>query len=300
MQPLSHGFTSPLRYPGGKGMLANFAKLVFSLNNLLDGHYVEVYAGGASIAWSLLFEKYVQYVHINDLSKPVYAFWLSALKYTEDLCRLIYDTPVTIEEWHRQKAIQLKPCNHSLLELGFSTFFLNRTNRSGILGGGVIGGKTQSGKWKIDVRFNKHDLIARIQRIARHSSRISVYNEDASEFIKSHLPSIPERSLVYLDPPYYTKGEGLYENHYTYEDHMKIAKLVALHIRQPWIVSYDNTPQIVALYQRFRSMEYDLRYSAQERYAGSEIMFFSDDLVIPEVKNPAHIKLREAASSTLL
>ncbi len=73
----THSFTSPLRYPGGKGMLTNFAKLLISLNKLKGGDYVEVYAGGASIAWALLFDGYVKHVHINDISKPIYSFWKS-------------------------------------------------------------------------------------------------------------------------------------------------------------------------------------------------------------------------------
>lgn len=291
MQNFAHGFTSPLRYPGGKGMLANFTKLVVSQNDLLDGHYVEVYAGGAGIAWTLLFDEYVQHVHINDISKSVYAFWKSVLEYTDELCKLIQDTPVTMDVWNRQKEVQSKLDGHSILDLGFSTFFLNRTNRSGILKGGVIGGKGQLGKWKIDARFNKRDLIARIQRIARYSGRINVYNCDASDFIRDNVSKLPKRSLVYLDPPYYVKGEGLYEDHYTHEDHVRIAKLVVSRIKQPWIVSYDNTPQITEIYSGFRNIKYDLSYSAQERYSGSEIIFFSRELKIPTVNNPSQVKL---------
>jgi len=298
MIPLSHGFTSPLRYPGGKGMLANFAKLILSQNNLLDCHYVEVYAGGASLAWELLFEEYVHHIHINDISKQLYSFWISVLNYTDDLCRLIHDTPVTVDEWHHQKIIHHNPSHHSLLRVGFSTFFLNRTNRSGILRGGIIGGKQQSGKWGIDARFNKVDLIARIRKIARYSSRISVYNEDASNFIKLHLGNIPKRSLVYLDPPYFLRGKKLYENHYTHDDHATIANLISNFIKRPWIVSYDNNPEIVKLYCTFRNLEYALSYSAQDRYNGSEIMFFSNDLIIPVVSNPTRIKLGKLLPSS--
>lgn len=274
--------------------MANFAKLVLFLNHLLDGHYIEVYAGGASIAWSLLFEEYIQHVHINDISKPVFAFWHSVIESTDELCRLIRDTPVSMDEWCRQKRVQTKPGEHSLLELGFSTFFLNRTNRSGILKGGVIGGKGQSGEWKMNARFNKEDLIARIERIAGYSNRISIYNCDAAEFICHYLPRLPERSLVYLDPPYFRKGAGLYEDHYTHDDHLRIAQLVP-NIKQPWIVSYDNTPEIVRMYEGFGSIEYSLSYSAQQRYAGSEIIFFGEALAMPEVTNPAHVSLRETA-----
>lgn len=71
-----------------------------------------------------------------------------------------------------------------MLTIGFSTFFLNRTNRSGILKGGVIGGKNQEGQWKLDARYNKSDLISRIQKISKNRERIDLYNMDAIDFIK--------------------------------------------------------------------------------------------------------------------
>jgi DNA adenine methylase len=283
-----HTFTSPLRYPGGKGVLADFFKLVIRENELLDGHYAEVYAGGAGVAWPLLFGEYVQRVYINDLNKSVYVFWSIALHQSEEFCKLVRDTPVTIEEWRRQRIIQLEPTKYTQLELAFSTFFLNRTNHSGIISGGVIGGKAQSGKWKLDARFNKQDLVARIERLARYADRVNLYNLDATAFISEVLPKLPLRTLVYLDPPYFAKGNDLYEDRYAPEDHATIAGLVAT-IKQPWIVSYDDVPQIENLYRSYRKLTYSISYSAQARYLGAEVMFFSPMLVIPRVKNPTHV-----------
>ncbi len=287
----NHSYTSPLRYPGGKGALANFIKVVVSQNNLLDGDYVEVYAGGAGIAWSLLFEEYVQRVHVNDLNKQLMAFWRSVMQHTDEICRLIQDTPVTMEEWYRQREIQDKPDDHSMVEVGFSTFFLNRTNRSGILKGGVIGGKNQTGAWKIDARFNRKDLAQRVQRIGRYGNRVRLYNEDGEDFITNILPNLSQKSLVYLDPPYYNKGQELYENHYEKEDHARIADLVVNHISQPWVVSYDGTPEIMELYRKNRNIQYNISYSANERYAGPEVIFYKRGLKIPTIPNPTMVKL---------
>jgi len=282
--------TSPLRYPGGKGVLANFVKLVISENALLDGHYVEVYAGGASVAWRLLFEEYVQVVHINDINKAVMAFWQSVLYETDALCRLIQDTAVTVDEWKKQRNVQNTLEDHSQLEIAFSTFYLNRTNRSGILQGGIIGGKGQHGEWKIDARYNKSDLVQRIQRIARYSARIRLYSQDAAHFIQAIIPILPQKTLIYLDPPYFHKGQKLYENHYGPQDHAAIAKLVST-IERPWIVSYDGCAEIEALYKQFEMKKYNISYSAQTRYAGSEVIFFSPTTVAPSVSNPATVKL---------
>jgi len=284
-------FNTPLRYPGGKAKLTNFIKLVFEENDLLDGHYVEPYAGGAGIALALLYQSYVNTIHLNDLNPAVYAFWHSVLSNNEALCRLIHDTPVTMDEWVKQRNVMLNPKRHDKLALGFATFFLNRTNRSGILMGGVIGGKGQGGEWKLDVRFNKPDLINRVEKLALYSSRIKLYNLDAANLILTVLPNLPTKTLVYLDPPYYVKGKGLYQNHYTHEDHKAIAKQVQKEIKLPWIVSYDYAPEILEMYTKSRSIVYGLNYSAQDKYEGMEAMFFSKKLVIPDVANPSKLKV---------
>lgn len=283
-------FGTPLRYPGGKGKLTEYLKLVIVQNELVSGDYVEPYAGGSGIAINLLLQGYVSHIHLNDINRSVYAFWYSVLNETDRLCEMITGTEVTIDEWYHQKMVQKNSTDHSLLELGFSTFFLNRTNRSGILTGGVIGGKNQTGKWKLDARYNKEDLISRIERIYLNKDKISLYNSDAEMFIKNTLPCLPEKTLVYLDPPYYVKGQGLYENHYAHDDHLKIAELVQNDIKHPWIVSYDNVSEIADMYKNAESIVYGINYSAQNRYEGSEIMFFSNELQIPDIENPSNLK----------
>jgi len=285
---------SPLRYPGGKRKLANYIKLVFQYNSLLDGHYVEPFAGGAAIALSLLYSEYASHIHINDISRPIFAFWHSVLNDTNELCSLIQETEVSMDEWEKQKSIQDRSDQVSILELGFSTFFLNRTNRSGILGGGVIGGKEQAGTYKISARFNKANLINRIRRVARYRSRISLYNHDAKEFINTSGTQFPSRTLVYLDPPYYKKGKGLYEDFYEHNDHLQISKMIA-DLKHRWIVSYDQTREIQEMYSNFPQVTYSLSYSTANRYKGTEVMFFSNNLIIPPIKNPANISNRTFA-----
>ncbi|MGF1630623.1 MAG: DNA adenine methylase [Kiloniellaceae bacterium] len=277
-------FDSPLRYPGGKGRLSQYVIELIEMNDLVGGHYVEPYAGGAGIAISLLYLEYVSHIHLNDLSKSVFSFWHSVKTEPEALCRLVRDTPISVREWKRQKAIQTSP-DADTLALGFSTFFLNRTNRSGIIRGGIIGGKKQTGAWKIDARFNRAGLIQRIEKIASYGPRISLYNKDAAEFLTTSLKAIPKSALVYLDPPYYSKGQKLYENHYQHGDHAKIALLVGA-IRQKWIVSYDNSPALCKLYSRYRRQTFDLLYSAQTHYTGDEVMIFCDDLKTPGAVEP--------------
>jgi len=274
---------TPLRYPGGKGALAPYIKELMKENRLLDGEYVEAYAGGAAIGLELLFHDYVSRIHINDLSRPVYAFWHSVL----NLCKLIRDTPLTLKAWDRQKLVFKNQKDFGDLTLGFATFFLNRTNRSGILNAGIIGGRDQTGPWKIDARFNRDELIYRIESIAKMQQRINLTRMDALKFIKSGMQKWPAKTLIYLDPPYYEKGRDLYYDFYEHDDHEALAKFVTGKlVRQRWIVSYDNIPAVRELYRGCQRLTYGLGYSARDRREGAEVIFFSDLIRVCPLRGP--------------
>ncbi len=287
------GFTlSPLRYPGGKSRLAGFVKALREETRLQGGAYVEPFAGGAGIAWALLFEGIVTRVHLNDLDPAVYAFWKSVRDQTDLLCRMVLDTPVSMATWRRQKAIIRDPGEYSLLQLGFATFFLNRTNRSGVIRGGVIGGMNQGGSWKLGCRYNKTDLINRIQKIAAHREKVALYHLEAKHFIKQILPNLPRGSLTFADPPYYGRGQSLYLDVYGAADHAELAKEIGGIKTHRWMVSYDNSPAIRRLYARNNSERFRLSYSVADRYLGSELLFFSPGLRIPLYAIPSYPKTR--------
>jgi len=271
---------SPLRYPGGKGKLAPFLKTLFRYNNLCDGTYVEPYAGGAAIGLALLLGGYAWEIIINDIDPLVHAFWWSVLNDSESLSRKIKDTPVGMETWNRQKLVHLHPEQHSKTDIGFATFFLNRTNRSGILNAGVIGGKDQEGPYKIDARYNKEDLLERISLIAKYKGRIKLFNLDAYDLINRLLPALTPKCLLYFDPPYFNKGKLLYSNFYSKDDHARMAALIRK-LSLPWVVTYDDVPEVRTLYSGEKFVDFDISYSAHlSRPRGAEIMFYRN-LVLP-------------------
>lgn len=283
-KPIPSGRFSPLRYPGGKGKLAAFVADVVKTNKLSDGLYVEPYAGGAAVAWELLLTGVVRNVAINDVSWPIYAFWVSVLNRTDDLIAMIRDTPVNVETRARVKEAFMKRSDLSELDTAFAMFFLNRTNRSGILNGGMIGGKAQTGPWKLDARYNKEELIDRIIRIARMRRRITVTKMDAVAFLRSQAPTWNAKTLVYLDPPYFDKGPDLYPNFYKHGDHAGVAAAVRELRGIPWIVSYDDVRPIHDLYAGSTWLQYTIGYSARDRVRGREAMFSSAGLTLPAVK----------------
>lgn len=275
-------FYTPLRYPGGKRRLVAFVGRLLEVNQLWNIQYVEPCAGGASIALALLYGEYASSIYINDLSRPVFAFWHTALNDAEELCNRIERTAVTTDEWHRQRAVYENSDAADLFDLGFAAFFLNRTNRSGIIGGGVIGGKDQTGRWKLDCRFTKDDLIPRIKRIRRYRNRIHLFRQEALDFTDDVVAGLHGNVLAFYDPPYIEKGQGLYLDNYDLEDHRKLANRVG-RLDQPWIVTYDYDAAVRSeLFRGNRRLSFELSYSAQHRRHGREAMFFADRLYLPD------------------
>jgi len=275
---------SPLRYPGGKGKLFKKIKLLLELTKQNEIVYVEPYAGGAGLALELLFKNVVSRIILNDYDIAIYAFWYSVLNNKDQLVSLIEETPICMDEWYRQKEIQDNKYKYSerLLELGFSTFYLNRTNRSGIIKGGVIGGKNQDQVYKMDCRFNKRNLIDRINRIYAKKDLITISNFKTEELIANQYKVLTKSHFIFFDPPYYKKGPGLYTNFYDHNDHLILEKLINENIQVPYIITYDNHDEISRIYKNYNRIDFDITYSASQHKVGSEILIYdSFNLEIP-------------------
>ena len=272
--------TSPLRYPGGKTCLLQLVSTILKVNRIERRNYAEPYAGGCGLALALLYEGYVSDIHINDIDPSIWTFWHSVLHQTDELAYMIAKTPITIDEWQRQREIHMAQNADDTLALGFSTFFLNRTNRSGIIkNAGVIGGLKQTGPYKIDCRFNRDDLIRRVRRVAKYRSRIHLYHRDALDFIESLCNLLPT-TFFCVDPPYSNKGSSLYTNFYDPSDHATLASYL-LSIKSPWIVTYDKDPAITNIYRDRRQFEFDLNYSVKTKRVGTELLIASKGLRLP-------------------
>ena len=272
---------SPLRYPGGKIRFYPIAREILQLNNLINCTYIEPFAGGAGLALQLLFSGDVKRIVINDYDPHIYAFWDAVLNHNEALCALIEKTPVTMNQWNLQKTVY-KTCDLSdVLKLGFATFFLNRTNVSGVLTAGVIGGKSQNGRYKLDARYCKEDLIQKIKKIAEYKNQILLFNDDCFElFSRPEIRKI-RKTFVFFDPPYVDKGAQLYKSSFKESDHIALSEKI-LKCNRNWIVTYDKSPLIADLYSKCRIGTWNVTYATSTKRGVSEYVIFKDDLKIPK------------------
>jgi DNA adenine methylase len=272
-------YLSPLRYPGGKGRLAKFVAHLLSQQRPRATRYVEPFAGGAGVGLRLLVDEHVDEIVINDLNPGIAAFWRSVFERSDELLEKLTTCEVTVDEWHRQRAVYLdEPVDD--VDFGFALFFLNRTNRSGILDARPIGGYEQSGRWKIDARFDRDGLGRRFRALARYGSRVTVCEQDGIELIGTQIEE--PRNFVYADPPYLQKGDHLYLDTLQWEDHVRLAELLRHGGR--WLLTYDADPRVTdELYEGLRCVEFSMSHSAAIQHTGKEYAVFSPALAVPSL-----------------
>jgi len=268
-----YGITTPLRYPGGKSALTGlFASLIKNTENKITT-YIEPFAGGAGAAISLLENDVVENIVINDYDIAVYSFWKSVVENSTRFIKKIRNTEISIEEWKRQRYIYNKMSSQNALSVGFAFFYLNRTNRSGIVTGGVIGGISQAGDYRLDARFNKEALINKIENITKFKKHIFVSNLDGIRTFKKYVNK--KNCFIYLDPPYVEKSGKLYFNVFSQDEHIKLSSTLIENPQTNWMLTYDTNNLIKTLYAQIPLFNYDLNYSAQTKKKASELLICS-------------------------
>ncbi len=279
MSPFSNRYFSPLRYPGGKRRIYDFIKELITLNNLGGLTYIEPYMGGAGVALRLLYENVMEKAILNDFDTTIFKFWSIVLYETSDFVKWLSNVEVNIENWFYYRDIYKNWNSHSDFDVACSVFFLNRTNVSGVINGGMIGGFKQVGKYNICSRFNKTELTRRIELVGRLSDRIQLYNLDGVALMEK-ITQNKNESFSYIDPPYVKKGKGLYMNFLNTEDHEKLAIFLKTY-EKSWILSYDDSQIIKDLYSEKENVKYYLSHSTSNK-KGVELLFFSQGI---EYKN---------------
>lgn len=273
---------SPLRYPGGKSDFVATAFEIFEKSGFTGLPVVEPYAGSAAVSLGLLDFGLTSHVTLLERDPLLYCFWASVFDRPDELIAAFQDLPITIDTWHRLRPLLLveKPNKRQFLEVGLAGLFFNRTNFSGILNAGPIGGKGQRSKYKVDCRTNKDEIISRLLALAMFSGKVDVHFGDAIDFIKKNSKS--NSCFYYLDPPYFTKGELLYRHHYGVREHQQLAAALDT-VEFPWLLSYDDHHVIEFLYRNHYLSRLAFRYSAHSPKNHQELLISSFELPLSDM-----------------
>lgn len=287
---------NPLRYPGAKRSLVTYIDSLLTANNLLGCTFYEPHAGSAAVGLELLQRGHIKNLILCEKDILLYAFWQSVFQDTDSLCRLIEETPITIETWHKQLPYRdiTNLTQVPLIELAFAGLFFNRTNFSGILNANPIGGIKQTSQYGIDCRFNKAKIIAVIQKLSTYSNNVAVNYGDALQFMQTQKTRfLKETCFAYFDPPYYEKGAKIYRHYYKNQDHIALSKFVRDVHNLDWLISYDDAPFICGLYgdsgAKYQPFFLDYTCASRVRTQGQELLISNLPLPPFPVANVTHL-----------
>jgi DNA adenine methylase len=288
---------NPLRYPGSKSRFYKQFRDFFCQLNLSGRRIVEPYAGSASISLSLLADGLVTSAQLIERDPLIFSFWKSVFLHTEELVDAIKEIPVNMESWAdiRKNLHVTEPDESRTVELGLAGLFLNRTNFSGVLHAGPIGGASQSSSYAVDCRFNKDEIISRIEIISKYREKVDVCFGDAVDFLKKNRDDPKKEAIYYIDPPYFKEGKKLYRHYYDTAEHTALARTLA-ESHFDWILSYDAHHVIEHLYADFSRIDKVFRYSSKTPKKGLEFLITNMNVDVKHQTGMAPSKAKSEVS----
>jgi DNA adenine methylase len=276
---------TPLRYPGSKTWLVEYISKFLEFNNLEPELIAEPYAGSGAVAVSLLLEGKVKKALLNENDPMIVAFWKSILYHPDELIERIESTEINLATWNKfRKYLEADaPKKYPTMDLGFAFFFFNRTNFSGIVTGGPLGGKSQQSRYSLACRFKKDYLIEKVRKIGDLRGKIKIYHGDGIRFMRKIQKDACDHEVIYyVDPPYFRSGRDLYRRWFTEEDHIELAEFLKS-FDSPWLLSYDDSEFIKLLYTESKSQPIYADYQAWRYKRDVKELLFSNNVIPPMI-----------------
>ena len=277
---------TPLRYPGGKTWLLDYVKAFARFHKLSSTTIVEPYGGSASISVGLIRSQLVTDATVCERDPLIVAFWNVAIHRNEELIEYLSSLEINMETWYGlRRYLDLEKTNlQNELEAAGAFLFFNRTNYSGIIKGGPLGGKKQLSKYKLNCRFNKGRIADKIRSLKALEDKLKIIQIDGLEYMKNHALQSPDNVFFYVDPPYYGAGKDLYRFYFTDFDHQQLsAFLTGTEI--PWLLSYDDAEFIRNLYQKKSNLPVYTDYQSGHLRRGVKELLISNYVIPPASPN---------------
>ena len=265
------------RYAGGKSKLRELIiQRLVDIGKPCCLEYREPFFGGGSVGlnyfrhrdkYGKLFVSRPNFsrLWINDRDYGISCLWTSVIKYPQELCAKVRAFTPSVEAFYdiKNELLSLVHASEDVVDIGFRKLAIHQISYSGLgtMSGGPLGGASQQSKYGIGCRWSPEYICKQIMKIHYEFSHLTVHSEKCTDYDFQDLitdTSVP--ALLYLDPPYYVKGNVLYQEKFSCEDHTRLATL--LHeTKHCWLLSYDDCPEIRELYKWAHLESVDVNYS---------------------------------------
>jgi DNA adenine methylase len=277
------------RYPGGKSKLKDVIIPQLNLYANNDIEYREPFFGGGGIGLDFLnCHPKLHNIWINDKDTGIACLWTSVIQFPEYLKQKVKNFIPSISQFDEFKKEltqnSLFPMQQNeIVEHGFKKLAIHQMSYSGLgtKSGGPLGGRRgliQSVKYPINCRWSPTYICKKIDKIHTQLSRHTIKNQSCTCLDFENIISDNTNALIYLDPPYYIKGNSLYQCGLTVEDHQRLARLLK-QSRHLWVLSYDDCEEIKKLYdwahiQPINNVNYTITKSRQSPKIKSELLIY--------------------------
>lgn len=219
---------TPISYPGGKAMLADW------IVSLLPDHdaYVEPFFGGGSV---LLAKSRSRAELVNDLDGSVVAFWRCLRDRPDELADALHLTPYSREEL-RLASADREPDEDIERARRFVVRAMQGRNAAGSSG------------WRFDLSGAANTSLARtwtnlpakVRHVAARLQGVAIENRPAIEVIRlASRAAHPDRTLIYADPPY-LGVTSLYTIPFADGDHVDLIDALSAHAGPVALSGYDS------------------------------------------------------------
>lgn len=248
-----------IRYPGAKNKLVKSIlnslpeELVVPLHVSSNVHYVEPFFGSGAIGIAVMRLMHRRAsVTVADADIGIASLWRAVKDSPYELCRRIKQYAPSVESFYELKS--LDGTFTDTVDTGFRKLALHRISVSGFgyMAGGPIGGRSQAGDYTVDCRWRPDRMVSRVERLSALFNRfdnLQILHADVFDVLESANKTTAsyEQTFVYLDPPYYEKGDQLYKHKFTPQNHEDLAAALK-GADFDWAISYDDHPEIRRLY----------------------------------------------------
>jgi DNA adenine methylase len=229
-------------YVGGKSLLK--PRILEALSRFEKSPYREPFFGGGSVGLHMM-AYYRSEVWVNDWDVAIHCLWQCVKRFPDQLKALVREFQPSRDNFYKLKAFLLSnpvPVgDDDIIRVGFAKLACHRTSYSGlgVMSRGPRGpDETLVRKWSPDYVCEQTD------KLHPHFQRVRLTQGDYSDLILDES----EKSLLYLDPPYYKAGPVCYQHSFRHPDHVRLSGLLRA-TTHDWLLSYDDHPAIRNLYQ---------------------------------------------------